>query len=290
MLNPITIRYSFRPVRRSLATGQVSDLFGLAETEPPHIIAENVTLDIQPGNLVLFTGPSGSGKSSLLREAGKQLGAVDAMALELPDLPLIDALPGTVEERLDLLAACGLSEARLLLRTPGELSDGQRYRFRLAFALLSPTRQQGSAPSLADPSGSERKPSFLLADEFAAYLDRTLAKVLAFNLRKLVTRTGTGIMLATTHEDLTEELQPDLWVRCHGDGNIECIRSADPLKKNGSALPTSSGSPKGPDPTGRISLGGIIAATTSPSSGASSLSGTVRKRSASASSRHRLPR
>ena len=271
MLQPISIRYSFRPVRRSLATGQVADLFGLSENESSHVIAENVALDVRPGDLVLFTGPSGSGKSSLLRAAGQQLGAVDALALQLPDLPLVDALSGTIEQRLDLLSACGLSEARLLLRTPSELSDGQRYRFRLAYALSSGN-------------------SFLMADEFAAYLDRTLAKVLSFNLRKLVTRTGTGILLATTHEDLTDDLQPDLWVKCRGEGAIGAVRRDEPLKKNGSPSPTTSGSPKVPEPTGRTSLGGITAATSSRSSGGSSSFGTGKKRSASPSSLPPPPR
>src|SRR5262249_55589887 len=129
MLAPITIRYTFRPVRRSLATGHIADLFGLPEQEPPHTVAGNVALDVRPGDLVLFTGPSGSGKSSLLRAAAEQLGAVDAFTLPLPDAPLIDALPGTIDERVATLASCGLSEARLLLRTPAELSEGQRYRF-----------------------------------------------------------------------------------------------------------------------------------------------------------------
>jgi ABC-type ATPase with predicted acetyltransferase domain len=203
-MTPITIQYAFRPVRRSLATGRVADLFGLATEQPAHIIAENVALDIRPGDLVLFTGPSGSGKSSLLRAAGEQLGAVDAMGLDLPEVPLVDALPGTIEERLSALAACGLSEARLLLRTPSELSDGQRYRFRLAMAL-------------------SRK-RLVVADEFAANLDRTLAKVLAFNLRKQVTRSGIGMLLATTHEDLIADLRPDLHVRCLGDGDVRQVR------------------------------------------------------------------
>ena len=69
MLAPITIRYPFRPARRSLIVGQVADLFGLDEAESQHTIAENLILDIRPTDLVLFTGPSGSGKSSLMREA-----------------------------------------------------------------------------------------------------------------------------------------------------------------------------------------------------------------------------
>jgi ABC-type ATPase with predicted acetyltransferase domain len=240
-MNPITIMYPFRPARRSLATSEIADLFGLTDCEAPHVVAEDVRLDIEPGDLVLFSGPSGSGKSSLLREAGWQLAALDAASLELPDRPVIDSLGGPIEQRLERLASCGLSEARLLLRTPAELSDGQRWRFRLALAL-------GRAP-------------WLLIDEFAAVLDRTLAKVLAYNVRRLCTRTGTGFLLATTHDDLLDDLNPDLHVRRAGDGAVAVERRD--VKKKRSASTINFGCRTVPDPTGRISLGGIIAATTS---------------------------
>ncbi|HVL13736.1 MAG TPA: GNAT family N-acetyltransferase, partial [Gemmata sp.] len=64
---------------------------------------------------------------------------------------------------------------------------------------------------------------WLVADEFTATLDRTLAKVVAFNVRKLVSRAGVGLLAATTHEDVVEDLRPDLWVRC-ADGWAEAER------------------------------------------------------------------
>jgi ABC-type lipoprotein export system ATPase subunit/GNAT superfamily N-acetyltransferase len=198
-----------------LWTNQVLDLFGLEEEEGPYTVAEEVTLDVQAGDIVLFTGGSGSGKSSLLRAVGEQLGAIDAWGVDLPQVPLIEAVPGaTLQERLEWFSGCGLAEARLLLRCPPELSEGQRYRFRLALALSQAVEQGQSA----------KRPSWLMADEFTATLDRISAKVTAYNLAKLARRQQVGLLLATTHEDVIEDLQPDLLVQCEQGGVVRVQR------------------------------------------------------------------
>ncbi len=262
-----TIQYPIRAKSRSLESNQVCDLFGISPDEPPVTIAKDFSLALQPGQIVLFHGPSGGGKSSLLRAVSSELNATDANALILPDCPLIDALDGALEDRLNWLSTCGLAEARLMLRTPAELSEGQRFRFRLAFAL--------------------KQSNTVAIDEFAALLDRPLAKVLAYNLRKQVTRTQSRLLVATTHDDIIADLQPDIRVECRGDGDIRTFPATEnpdpPVKKKSRSLPTS-GFPKVPRPTGRTSLGGITGATASASSSASSCSGTATNRSASASS------
>lgn len=260
----LDVVYDFLPKEPSLRSSQVMDLFGVDFEQGRHVVAEKVELPIRSADVVLFTGPSGSGKSSLLRAAAEKLEAdgcriVWPDRLDLPEQSLVDALPVPLHDALDLLAACGLSEARLLLRTPAELSDGQRYRFRLALGLAQ------------CPQTSDRQPVFLAADEFTAALDRTLAKVVAFNLRRLADRRGIGFLLATTHEDVVNDLAPDLHVRCDLDGRIAVVEQRpDPAESERRRRTISffpiSGSPPAPDPTGRTSLAGITEVTASASS------------------------
>jgi len=68
----LTIKYPFLPKARSLATGLVMDTFGVDFDQGEHVICDQLELPIIPKQIVLFTGPSGSGKSSLLRDVVRQ--------------------------------------------------------------------------------------------------------------------------------------------------------------------------------------------------------------------------
>ncbi|MEZ6147128.1 MAG: hypothetical protein R3B91_17255 [Planctomycetaceae bacterium] len=250
----LTVSHDFLPKQNSTQASMVMDHFGIGFEKGKHVIAQDFELPIEPGDVVLFTGASGSGKSSLMRATSQFIceasnsnthnPILNIDDLELGERILIDSLPLPVDESMQLLSSCGLGEAHLMLRTPAELSDGQRYRFRLALGL-------------------SQRPQWLVADEFTATLDRTLARIVAFNVRRLADRTGTGFLLATTHEDIAEDLHADVHVQCRLDGQIDVVRSdesADPHKKKDTCpSPPTSGSARRPNPTGRISLGGIIA-------------------------------
>lgn len=247
----LSVRYDFLPKKRTTMTSQVMDSFGVDFETGQHVIAQEFEIPVQQGQIVCFTGESGSGKSSLMRAAIRKLsGFLEIDQIDLGSSSLIDALALPVQEGMQILSACGLSEAQLMLRSPAELSDGQRYRFRLALAI-------------------SKKPTWIVADEFTATLDRTLAKVVAFNLRKLCDRSGIGFLIATTHEDVVEDLSPDLHVQCAlGQTPLLTAFGMDqqngPVKKKeSSVLQSSFGSVRRPEATGRISLGGIIDLTPS---------------------------
>jgi hypothetical protein len=210
----------------------VAAMFGLgiADDRPIDIVPPT-RLTLRPGQVLLITGASGGGKSTLLRliadaAAAEQAHVVTLGTGALPDRPLVDLLPDRdLSAVLRLYARAGLSDAFVLLRRPAQLSDGQLARLRLALALAEA------------PPPTENALTVILADEFGATLDRVTARVLARNVRKWVSATRACFVAATTHEDLLEPLAPDLVIE-KGLGSRIAIAEAPPRDPAAPADPT----------------------------------------------------
>jgi uncharacterized protein len=194
----INKRFNCR-AHRSPRVVEVAETFGIGLEEREFVIFDNLELEVKQGDVVYITGQSGSGKSLLLKdlerqmeERGKKVVNLDRVFLD-PDKTLIDQIGTSTNDAIRILSIAGLNDAYLFIRKPSELSDGQRYRFRLAKAI-------------------ETDAEVWVADEFMAVLDRTAAKVIAFSVQKTARKVGATVIVATTHTDMVADLHPDLYI------------------------------------------------------------------------------
>ncbi|HQA43467.1 MAG TPA: hypothetical protein PK579_02815 [Phycisphaerae bacterium] len=218
-----------RPVRSPRLT-EVALRFGLPLTAPARRIATGLKLDSSPGTITLIKGPSGAGKTLLLEAMARHLpGSRLVHACPFPiDVSIIDAVAPTrgIDEAMGLLTACGLGEPSLWLRRFDQLSEGERFRARLARAISMHGRAADPCALLRDhesgwrsrPSSSRGRGAPLLCDEFGAGLHTRIAQALAFNLRKLATRQRLAIVLATCRDDIERDLRPDRIIHLSGHG------------------------------------------------------------------------
>lgn len=172
------------------------------------------------GGIVFINGPSGSGKSTLLKLIARQCVDRGIAVMNLDrlaparDVPLIDGLGDSLERSVSLLSQAGLGDAFVMLRTPSQLSDGQRARLRIAQAMeWAETESQPCGHAMhAQYGDGMNTPRVIIADEFAATLDRLTAQTLACSIRRWIDRTRQVFIAATTHDDLLEALDPDVLV------------------------------------------------------------------------------
>ena len=206
-------------VERTPRVLEIAEAFGIGLDEKEFVVFDQLKLQVKQGDIVYITGQSGSGKSQLLKrlevlmgERGLIVSNIDQT--DLGNKPLIDSLGKDTNDAIKLLSSVGINDAYLYARKPSELSDGQRYRSRLAFAV-------------------EQNADVWVADEFLAVLDRTAAKVISYSLQKMARRLGKTLIVATTHTDMVKDLSPDLLItkRYREQLRIEVIENAAQLAR-----------------------------------------------------------
>ncbi|MHC4132310.1 MAG: hypothetical protein ACYSSP_05225 [Planctomycetota bacterium] len=165
-------------------------------------------IKVKEGDIVYITGPSGAGKSVILRELEQRLKGKDT--INLRDLGLsgersvIDYIDGDLLDSLKFLSTAGLSDVFCLLNRAAHLSEGQQWRLKLARALASGRKN-------------------IFADEFCSGLDRISAAVVSYRVRRYAKERGVTFFLASSHEDILSDLQPELIVRLGLSGNSEVV-------------------------------------------------------------------
>jgi len=195
----------------------VCEAFGLGVDEAKHfVVFDDFSLDFCRGDLVYLTGDSGGGKTLLLKAFRDFFGdeTIELGDLEIdPEETLVEGIGGNVKEAIETLSLCGLNDAFLFLRKYKELSDGQKYRYKLA--------------KLMD----NKEKNVWLIDEFCATLDRVMAHIIAYLIQKVARKYGKTVVVATTHRDLIEDFQPDVIVEKGFERDIEVSRSNFAPKK-----------------------------------------------------------
>ncbi|HGL3854478.1 TPA: AAA family ATPase [Klebsiella aerogenes] len=197
----INVSFNTR-VNKTIRTLEIAESFGLGLDDKAWTLYDNLELDIESGDVVYVTGQSGSGKSVVLRElkhlmadSGQRVASIDDFVFA-DDTNVIDQLGKTTSDALGLLSMAGLNDAYLFVRKPSEMSDGQKYRLKIAKLI---------------ESGAD----VWVADEFGAVLDRVTAQVVASNLQRAARAVGATVIVATTHEDLKNALRPSVQITKH---------------------------------------------------------------------------
>lgn len=189
-------------VTKTTRTLEVAESFGLGMDDKQFTLYDNLAVEIEQNDIVYIKGQSGSGKSVILRELqrlmsenGLSVASIDNIEFD-NDKSVIDQVGKTTTEALSLLSMAGLNDAYLFIRKPSEMSDGQRYRLKIAKLI---------------ESGAQ----VWAADEFGAVLDRVTAQAVASNFQRAARQVGATVMVATTHEDLINALRPSVIITKH---------------------------------------------------------------------------
>lgn len=212
-LNIPAISYKRSPIIENDRVQKIIDTFGYMGSDAPYRTQIRVSSEFsfKIGQINVISGPSGSGKTSILKSIKKQLKCDDGQA-DLPKLPndeqddyIINLVGKNIKESICLLTSVGLGEGNLFLRQSSQLSDGQKFRMRLALRL------------------DNNQLPIICIDEFGSKLDITTAKSLAITLSKFVRKHNFILFVCCNNEEVADIFQPDTIIKLGYDYDVDVL-------------------------------------------------------------------
>ncbi|WP_339383587.1 GNAT family N-acetyltransferase [Oculatella sp. LEGE 06141] len=204
LLEKVSLTHVSR-VRRTQQSHAIHQAFSISPDDISHKIIHNLSLTIEPGEVVLVTGSSGSGKTTFLDLLLNKEKIGLSGSIELPDnyrpgsfsairsqRALIEVLSRQdIRSTLHLMGLVGLSDAFVYLKRFEELSNGQQYRAKLAQLIAS-------------------NYNVWIADEFCSTLDLVTANVVANRLQQIARQLKVVLIVASSQpESFAQALRPD---------------------------------------------------------------------------------
>ena len=192
--------------------------FGVERRVIEKYVLRNISLSIEPGDIVAVVGASGAGKTTLLRMiVGAALKLEDERyvpssgTIDMPkNVRIACMLPGEIEPdfgeetllehvykkigdvatAVEVLNMVGLSDAVFYRAKFRELSTGQKERAKLASLVAE-------------------RPNLIVIDEFAAHLDELTAQRVARKFSHLVKQASITLIVATNRAEILTALAPN---------------------------------------------------------------------------------
>lgn len=221
-IEKLSIVYNSK-IRQTQKTQAIHNAFSILPSDIESPIINNLSFQVNPGEIMLVIGSSGSGKTTLINFlSGGIFKKKDVSIHGSYTFPSnFDA--GTLKEiksaralievfgrydinfSLQLMGTVGLSDAYVYLKRYQELSKGQQFRAQFASALLA-------------------KSNTLIVDEFCSNLDPITSNVISHRIRQLTKRLGVTLIVAAPHcENFIHSLQPDKVLRLSTAWDYEII-------------------------------------------------------------------
>lgn len=209
------------------------DAVGLRYGSGPEVLRD-ISLVLQPGDFTFLTGPSGAGKTSLLRllfmalrptRGVMTLFGQDAASLPRRALPALRRRIGVVFQDFRLLDHLSMFDnVALPLRVAGQAHADYARDVMDLLAWVGIDKQAHAYPPVLSGGEKQRaaiaravisKPDLLLADEPTGNVDPALARRLLHLFAEL-NRQGTTVFLATHDEALLRQVKAPVLHLEHG--------------------------------------------------------------------------